>query len=323
MNWYYESQGQQQGPVSEAELDRLLAEGKITNDTLVWREGMTAWTPLATARKASLAPGAGNVRCDACGGWFPSSEVVAIGGRNICANCKPSVAQSLQTGGALPVATELDRTGPPWEQRETLGLTKAAWETVKSVLMQPSETFGRMKRTGGLGAPLLFNVIVGSLGAIVGVLWQVLFEVAGGIAGGTADSHAGGAAVGFVIGVGVWVVLMPVLIALGAFISSGITHVSLMICGGAKQPFETTFRVLNYASGSVALLQLVPVCGAIAGGIWGLIVTCLGLSKAHEIGAGRALLALLLPTIVCLGLFIFAFIWGYGMYVATQGSGSH
>ena len=54
MNWYYESGGQQQGPVAESELDRLLAEGKITLDTLVWRDGMAGWAPLRSAR-----PGAG------------------------------------------------------------------------------------------------------------------------------------------------------------------------------------------------------------------------------------------------------------------------
>jgi hypothetical protein len=55
MNWFYESGGTQQGPVSETDLDRLLAEGKITPDTLVWREGMAGWTPLRTARPAPAA----------------------------------------------------------------------------------------------------------------------------------------------------------------------------------------------------------------------------------------------------------------------------
>src|SRR5262245_58655727 len=58
MNWYYESGGQQQGPVTDADLDRLLAEGKITIDTLVWREGMSGWTPLRSARPSGApAPG--------------------------------------------------------------------------------------------------------------------------------------------------------------------------------------------------------------------------------------------------------------------------
>jgi len=53
MNWYYESGGQQQGPVNDTELDRLLAEGKITLDSLIWKEGMSGWTPLRVARPSS------------------------------------------------------------------------------------------------------------------------------------------------------------------------------------------------------------------------------------------------------------------------------
>ena len=30
MNWYYEQSGQRQGPISDAELDRLLASGRVT-----------------------------------------------------------------------------------------------------------------------------------------------------------------------------------------------------------------------------------------------------------------------------------------------------
>ena len=35
MNWYYEKAGQRQGPITEAELDRLLASGEINATTLV------------------------------------------------------------------------------------------------------------------------------------------------------------------------------------------------------------------------------------------------------------------------------------------------
>jgi hypothetical protein len=43
MNWYYVEEGQQAGPVTQAEFDALVRSGKIRADTLVWREGMAAW----------------------------------------------------------------------------------------------------------------------------------------------------------------------------------------------------------------------------------------------------------------------------------------
>lgn len=48
MNWYYAHDGQQQGPVSEAELARLASTGVIGASNLVWRDGLPDWGPLAT-----------------------------------------------------------------------------------------------------------------------------------------------------------------------------------------------------------------------------------------------------------------------------------
>jgi uncharacterized membrane protein len=56
MSWHYAVDGGQRGPVDDGELDRLLAVGEVTPDTLVWRAGMTGWQPLREAR-AALPPG--------------------------------------------------------------------------------------------------------------------------------------------------------------------------------------------------------------------------------------------------------------------------
>lgn len=43
MNWYYAVGQQQQGPVTEQQLQALAKDRVITGDTLVWREGLTGW----------------------------------------------------------------------------------------------------------------------------------------------------------------------------------------------------------------------------------------------------------------------------------------
>lgn len=50
MTWYYAIGSERKGPVTEAELDQLAAQGELRSDTLVWRDGMADWKPLAEAR---------------------------------------------------------------------------------------------------------------------------------------------------------------------------------------------------------------------------------------------------------------------------------
>ena len=310
MNWYYEKAGQRQGPITEAELDRLLASGEISATTLVWSEGMANWTPLAQARPTSAgqaaapgeAPPPGWIRCTATGKYFPPSEIVYIDGKAYSAAAKPAVLQGVMQSGVVPAGLETERVGPAWEQRAQLGMVKAGWETIKAVLLKPSEAFATMKREGGLGAPLLFVVLFGSVASIIGLFYEYAFGL--GLTTlfpkipGATDAATSQMTAGYFIGM---TVFMPLLVVLIMFVGAGIQHLALMICGGAKQPFEATFRAYCYVQGSAYVFQIVPVCGAIVSGIWAIVCTCIGLAKTHDITIGRAVLAVLLPMIVCCG----------------------
>jgi hypothetical protein len=43
--WYYAQGGQQQGPVSDEQMQRMIQDGSLRQEDLVWREGMAAWQP--------------------------------------------------------------------------------------------------------------------------------------------------------------------------------------------------------------------------------------------------------------------------------------
>ncbi|MDF2378282.1 MAG: DUF4339 domain-containing protein, partial [Verrucomicrobiales bacterium] len=43
MDWYYASNGQQMGPVSQEELLGLFEKGEVKGSDLVWNESMTDW----------------------------------------------------------------------------------------------------------------------------------------------------------------------------------------------------------------------------------------------------------------------------------------
>jgi hypothetical protein len=112
------------------------------------------------------------------------------------------------------------------------------------------------------------------------------------------------------VGSAAFIVLLPLFVVIVLFIGSGIVHLCLMIVGGANQSFETTFRVLAFSQGSTGPLQMIPVCGGVIAGVWALVCNCIGLARAHETDTGRAVLAVLLPVIVCCGGMFLLFMFG-------------
>ena len=325
MNWYYAQGDQRQGPLSDSEFEALITAGTINEKTLVWKDGMPNWLPLKEARPAGATAGtapAGWIRCTATGRLFPPEEIVYIDGKPYSAAAKPAVLQSVLQSGALPTS-ELERNGPPWERRQELGFFPAIVQTVRGILLEPAILFAGMKRTGGLATPLGYHVLLSWMGGLAAIGYQAIYQF--GLR--SAMPHPAQSpvfpavlGVGFFIG---WEVFMPVVLVIASFISSGILHLSLMLCQGAKQPFETTFRTYCYTSGSLAPLQFIPFCGAYIAGIWGLVSMCIGMAKTHEITTGRAVLAVLLPTVLCCAAAFFIIAAIMGSVIAAQAAHPH
>jgi len=123
MNWYYASEGQQNGPHSEETIRELAKSGVIGESTLVWRDGMSDWQPASEVMPHLLAPapaqpppvaipaaGIARSTCVECGGSFPASEMITLAGGPVCARCKPLRLQKLREGVAGgPRGAELAR----------------------------------------------------------------------------------------------------------------------------------------------------------------------------------------------------------------------
>lgn len=293
MNWYYSENNGQRGPLNENEFEFLVRAGKITPDTMVWRKGMADWQPWREVRPEE-----------------PSGQIPP-----------PVETGALQTPGGTGDASE--RNGPPWEHRGSLGVIEGAVETVKAVLEQPSGTFAGMKRAGGLSDPLCYALLVGGVGSYVGCIYNVAirhFGIGAGSLGNINNNEVeqllrtnAGMAYALIAAL----FLVPVGIVLGTFINSAIMHLCLILLGGAKQPFETTYRVVCYSLGSTAILQVIPVCGGLICGVWNLVTTCIGLARAHEIPTGKAVAAVLLPLILCCGLLVALVPFFLGFYAAS------
>ncbi len=112
MSWYYAEGQEQKGPVDEAELKNLASQGVVTNETLVWKEGMANWTPYAGAMAGdggAVATAGGGIVCAECGNQFTLDQVVRFGEAYVCAGCKPTFVQRMQEGGM--VAGAMDYAG--------------------------------------------------------------------------------------------------------------------------------------------------------------------------------------------------------------------
>ena len=93
--YHYSLNGQQLGPVSEEQLRQMVAAGQLNAATLIWREGMAEWQPIA-----AVIPGMGSasVQCSECKEMFPVDQTLQISGRTVCAGCKPRYMQGLREG---------------------------------------------------------------------------------------------------------------------------------------------------------------------------------------------------------------------------------
>lgn len=184
----------------------------------------------------------------------------------------------------------------PWESGE--GFIGAFFRTTREVLFSPTRFFKKVAMGEGYWFPLLYGVIAGIIGFGIGMLWQwfvfsrfIPIQIASFI-----PYH-------FILLI--ITIALPFITALSILVGSGVTHFCLMIVGGNKKGFEATFRAISY-SYSAQLFYIVPFIGNLVGGIYILILIILGVRGGHGISTGRAILAVLLPVIVAVGLLIVA-----------------
>lgn len=103
--WYYAEENAKKGPVSELEFEELIGSGVIQAQTLVWRDGMSDWQPLAAVRPETNGPVVaveetvpGQSSCCECGRFFPQEDMIHYGNSWVCASCKPIFFQKIQEG---------------------------------------------------------------------------------------------------------------------------------------------------------------------------------------------------------------------------------
>jgi hypothetical protein len=234
------------------------------------------------------------ITCPQCGFEQPETKE--------CVKCGVIISQySFQKEAARPVEGKIEEISPeeryvPWESGE--GFVSAFFKTTRDALFSSTRFFKKVGSEEGYLPALIYGLICGIVGSGAALVWQwylfskwfpvkQLSDVASSIY------------------MTLLIIFVPLTIIFSLFLGSIVTHICLMIVGGNRKGFQTTFRAISYAfSGN--LFAIIPFIGSTIGGIYFLILTIIGLRESHAISTGKALLAVFLPLIVGVGLVVLA-----------------
>ena len=205
----------------------------------------------------------------------------------------------------------------PWEERDRLGFLDALIETVKLIATAPSDAFARLRADGDLLWPLLFGLIFSWIGQFFTQVWNLIFgEAMQSMMTGLGDfgdfeqymTYGATGVVEFIVTLVLW----PVIFAIVIFISAAIFHGCLMLVGATDESptgFEGTLKVLCYSQ-IANLAAIVPILGGLVATLISLVLLVLGFTEAHRTTQGKALIAVLIPVVLCcicciVGIFVF------------------
>ena len=246
-----------------------LQSGEFLPTDLAWREPMESWKPLAEFDD------------------LPEVEAPVL--------VPPPLPEGHRDSSGL--------AEPAWERRRELGVLAALLLTVQQVLSTPGVVFRTMKSAGGFGGPLGFHVLLLSLTTWVSIGYQMAAlkvnpeAVLGPMAEQITPEQMQGS-------LGVFFLLTPLFVMVGAFVAAGATHGVLLAMGGANQPFEATFRGVCYALAPASLFQLIPMCGGVIYLAVGLLLLVIALREIHRTDLWRAAVGVTFPAVLCCGAFL-------------------
>jgi hypothetical protein len=187
---------------------------------------------------------------------------------------------------------------PPWEEWRRWGFLNALFLTIKGVLLRPGEFFGRMPARVGIWQPLLFALLIGVTAAFFQWMWALAGSSLDALLGEELDRLPRGPLV-----YGLFWLFSPALVLLDVLITTILVHLGLLLAGGNRLGIEASYRVVCYAQ-APGLLVAVPFCGGVLAVVWHLVILIVGLQRIHATDAWRAVLAVFLPLLLCLGAFV-------------------
>lgn len=210
----------------------------------------------------------------------------------LCGTEMPAAGERRTAGSAGRDASGRSTSSPgdggpvAWED-PGLGFPVDAWRSWRESLLEPASFFRRIDHAAPLARPILYFLLVSVTGAFFHLVWQAYLYVP---MMGQAAAYGGDAYV-------IQFFAAPFVVLIGLGVQTLILHLFVLMLAPERRGIGSTARVICYASGP-ALLSIVPFVGALAGGIWGLILQVVGIREAHRTSTGRAVVVVLAPIIL-------------------------
>jgi hypothetical protein len=169
----------------------------------------------------------------------------------------------------------------PWEDQDELGMFTGLYATLRASMFHPASFFSAMPRDTGFIHPLLFVMIVSTLGTMGSMIWGFFLDSP------IYSNGKLGSGAALLIGL-----TLPLTIPVAAFVHSALLHMSLKLVTSAESDFQATFRVVCYSSGPDLFNLIIPALGPLVSLVWQIVISVMGLSIVHRISVARVILAL-------------------------------
>lgn len=182
MEWFYEKEGKQNGPVEASELLRMLDADELSSKSLVWRVGMEEWKPMAEVDvlKGGSLKGESDEETAVCshsGEVKPKSEMMPYGDRWVSSEHREEFVQGLMERSSLEGGGEVT----DYEVRIGQYLGRA-WKMLADDFWPPvgASALILICHMGASQVPLL-GMLVGliSIPLFTGLLYYMLRKVRG------------------------------------------------------------------------------------------------------------------------------------------------
>ena len=184
MNWYFEIDRKQQGPVSASHLLSAHQSGVLPETALVWNESLADWEPLsnhlAALRAESGSSGAADAVseemsvCAYSGKVMPRSEMVAYGDKWIAPEHKDAFVHGLLEGSQLDPRVAGGHVYAGFWIRFLAKIIDGLVLMVPGMVVQVPVAVLVEMGSGGEEAAVILQIVAWLLGQLIGFLYSTL-----------------------------------------------------------------------------------------------------------------------------------------------------
>jgi hypothetical protein len=182
------------------------------------------------------------------------------------------------------------------------------------VLFSPQRFFDELPPDGPLGAPILYFLICSAITALINVLASLTFLAVPtviSVASGSLDTGLLLRVLAMVLFASL--VVLPVLLVAGSFVSVLILHALIRLIAGQDQKgLPATLRLSCYSVGAPVAVAWIPLAGILAV-FYCFYLQTTGLKRVHRISTSRSLGAILILTTLLLVLAAIVTVYDYAL----------